>query len=144
MATNILNFHYKKRASRYLQPFQIFSSSNTGLNFTKTLDNFQRSWSRSIKLSMVLHRLCKILTPRSQLTMDYPESELENAIFIRRTCMRNSACSLRGNHVTVEKNLFMPLPYYIRQRFLIFRVWKMKVSLQKRRPSDLFNQYLPL
>ena len=35
--------------------------------------------------------------------MDYPESELENAIFIRRTCMRNSACSLRGNHVTVEK-----------------------------------------
>ena len=51
MATNILNFHNKKRASRYLQPFQIFSSSNTGLNFTKILDNFQKSWSRFIKLS---------------------------------------------------------------------------------------------
>ena len=40
MATNILDFDIKKRATRYLQPFQIFSSSNTGLNFTKILDIF--------------------------------------------------------------------------------------------------------
>ena len=64
MATNILNFHNKKRASRYLQPFQIFSSSNTGLNFTKILDNFQRSWSRLIKLSMVYATETQVMTTR--------------------------------------------------------------------------------
>ena len=53
LATNILNFHNMKRASIFLQPFSFFCNSKTGLNFTRIFDDFEISWFRLIKLSMV-------------------------------------------------------------------------------------------